>query len=65
MFETFIPRNSVLSEASFYGKPAVLYNINSRGASAYLQLAREIIANNALPAAPPLGPTVMQLGQRV
>ena len=65
MFETFIPRNTVLSEASFYGKPAVLYNINSRGASAYLQLAREIIANNTLPAASSLGPAVMQLGQRV
>ncbi len=44
LFQTSIPKNSALSEASFYGKPAVLFNVNSRGAAAYLSLAREIIA---------------------
>ncbi len=44
MLGTLIPKNTVLSEASFYGKPAILYNVNSRGAAAYLALAREIIA---------------------
>jgi chromosome partitioning protein len=44
MFETIIPKNTILSEASFYGKPAILYNVSSRGAAAYLSLAREIIA---------------------
>jgi chromosome partitioning protein len=44
MFETIIPKNTVLSEASFYGKPAILYNVNSRGSAAYLSLAREIMA---------------------
>lgn len=57
MLETMIPKNTVLSEASFYGKPAVLYNVNSRGAAAYLALAREIIAREdarrAQPAPPP------------
>lgn len=46
MFETTIPKNTVLSEASFYGKPALLYNISSRGAAAYLALARELISRN-------------------
>lgn len=42
MFETVIPRSFALSEASFYGKPALLYDLNSSGAQAYLELAREI-----------------------
>jgi len=65
MFQTLIPRNTILSEASFYGKPAILYNVNSRGSSAYLKLAREIIAKHAPPPASPLQPTVMQLSQQV
>jgi chromosome partitioning protein len=60
MFETFIPRNTILSEASFYGKPAILYNVNSRGASAYLKLAREIMARNNSRVSSPLHPTVLQ-----
>jgi len=47
LFQTSIPKNSALSEASFYGKPAVLFNVNSRGATAYLDLAREIIGRSA------------------
>jgi chromosome partitioning protein len=43
MLPMVIPKNTVLSEASFYGKPAVLYNAGSRGATAYLNLAREIM----------------------
>lgn len=42
IFQTMIPQNTTLAEACFYGKPAVLYNINSQGASAYLDLAGEI-----------------------
>jgi chromosome partitioning protein len=42
MFATMIPKNAALAEACFYGKPAVLYNINSPGAHAYLELAQEI-----------------------
>ena len=48
MFQSIIPKNTILGEASFYGKPAVLYDVNSRGAVAYLALAREIIARQAL-----------------
>ena len=61
MFTTSIPRNTALSEASFYGKPAILYNVNCRGASAYLKLAREILARRA---AAPLRPTVIQLSSQ-
>jgi chromosome partitioning protein len=41
--ETVIPRNVRLAEAPSYGKPVVLYDIKSRGAEAYLQLAREVM----------------------
>jgi len=42
VFRTQIPRNIRLSEAPSYGKPAVLFDIRSRGAQAYLALAREL-----------------------
>ena len=44
VFETQIPRNVRLSEAPSFGKPAVLLDAKSRGAQAYLTLAREIAA---------------------
>lgn len=43
VFETVIPRNIRLAEAPSHGKPIIYYDINSRGAVAYLKLAREII----------------------
>ncbi|MEP0821261.1 MAG: ParA family protein [Ignavibacterium sp.] len=43
MLKTVIPKNTQLVEASFYGKPAVLFNANSKGTLAYLQVAREMI----------------------
>ena len=42
-FKTVIPRNVRLSEAPSHGKPVLLYDITSRGASSYLELAKEII----------------------
>jgi chromosome partitioning protein len=42
-FRTVIPRNVRLSEAPSHGLPVLLYDISSRGASAYLELAKEII----------------------
>jgi chromosome partitioning protein len=47
VLETVIPKNSTLSEASFYGQPAVLYDAHSRGSKAYLWLAGEIIGRTA------------------
>ncbi len=42
VFNTVIPRNVRLSEAPSHGKPVVLYDINSKGAESYLELAAEI-----------------------
>lgn len=42
VFKTQIPRNVRLSEAPSYGKPVALFDLKSRGAQAYLALAREI-----------------------
>lgn len=43
VFESVIPRNVRLAEAPSHGKPVIYYDITSRGAASYLQLAREII----------------------
>lgn len=43
VFRTRIPRNVSLAEAPSFGKPALVYDINSPGAQAYLELAKEII----------------------
>ncbi len=43
MFESVIPRSVRLAEAPSFGKPIVLYDIKSKGAEAYLNLAEEII----------------------
>jgi chromosome partitioning protein len=42
-FETIIPRNVRLSEAPSHGKPIMLYDITSKGAVSYMELAKEII----------------------
>jgi len=46
VFETVIPRNVRLAEAPSHGKPIILYDIRSRGAESYLQLAKEIMAHD-------------------
>lgn len=43
IFKTQIPRNVRLSEAPSYGKPAILFDLKSRGAQAYIALAREML----------------------
>jgi chromosome partitioning protein len=48
VFETTIPRNIRLSEAPSHGKPVLLYDIHSKGAESYLNLAREILANGRI-----------------
>ena len=47
VFETIIPRNVRLGEAPSHGMPAVLYDAKSRGAAAYVALAREMLARRA------------------
>jgi chromosome partitioning protein len=44
VFQTVIPRNVRLGEAPSHGKPVILYDAKSRGAEAYLSLAREVLA---------------------
>ena len=46
VFETVIPRNVRLAEAPSHGKPIILYDIRSRGAESYLQLAKEVMAHD-------------------
>jgi len=48
VFRTIIPRNIRLSEAPSYGKPVLLYDIHSKGAETYLDLAREIMMNGKI-----------------
>jgi chromosome partitioning protein len=44
VFDTVIPRNVRISEASSHGKPIILYDIKSTGAISYIELAREFLA---------------------
>lgn len=44
VFETLIPRSVRLSEAPSFGQPVTLFDPNGRGAAAYQQLAKEVIA---------------------
>jgi chromosome partitioning protein len=43
VFRTVIPRNVRLGEAPSHGMPVIVYDVKSRGAEAYLALAREVI----------------------
>ena len=45
VFETVIPRNVRLAEAPSHGMPVMFYDIHSKGAESYIQLAKEVIAN--------------------
>lgn len=49
VYSTVIPRNIRLGEAPSHGLPAILYDVKSRGSEAYLALAREVLAREALP----------------
>jgi chromosome partitioning protein len=46
LFTTTIPRNIRLAEAPSYGKPALIYDVRSRGAESYIRLAKEILGNS-------------------
>jgi chromosome partitioning protein len=47
VFETIVPRNIRLAEAPSHGLPIFQYDIKSRGAEAYLALAREVLRRAA------------------
>ncbi len=43
VFRSVVPRNVRLAEAPSFGKPIMLYDVRSRGAEAYLGIARELL----------------------
>lgn len=45
VFESVIPRNVRLAEAPSHGMPVMFYDIHSKGADSYMQLAKEVIVN--------------------
>lgn len=47
VFTTVIPRNVRLAEAPSHGKPVLFYDIHSKGAESYVQLAQEVVLNGA------------------
>jgi chromosome partitioning protein len=51
LLRTVIPRNIRLAEAPSYGKPALLYDVRSRGAESYIRLAKELMDKAPKPTA--------------
>lgn len=47
VFDTVVPRNVRLAEAPSFGKPIVLYDVQSIGAQSYIAVAHELIAREA------------------
>lgn len=45
VFQSVIPRNVRLAEAPSFGKPIIFYDVHSKGAEGYTQLAQEVISN--------------------
>ena len=46
VFKAVIPRNIRLAEAPSHGKPIISYDPASKGSEAYIQLAKEVLAND-------------------
>lgn len=46
VYKSIIPRNVRLSEAPSFGEPIIKYDRTSKGADAYISLAKELIKNN-------------------
>jgi chromosome partitioning protein len=46
VFQTVVPRNVRLSESPSHGLPALLYDPSSKGAQAYGELAKEVVAHS-------------------
>ena len=46
--QTTVPRNVRLAEAPSHGKPVLLYDVRSRGAESYIQLAKEILGHSGI-----------------
>ncbi len=48
VFHVVIPRNVRLSEAPSHGKPILLYDVSSKGAQSYFELAKEVLAASSM-----------------
>jgi chromosome partitioning protein len=48
VFKVTVPRSVRLAEAPSFGKPVILYDIRSKGAEAYLELAQELMAHGQM-----------------
>ena len=46
VYKTVIPRNITLVESQSYGKPVLIYDMNSTGATAYIEMAKEFLERN-------------------
>ncbi len=46
--KTTIPRNIRLAEAPSHGKPVLVYDVKSKGAESYIDLAKEILSHSAV-----------------
>jgi len=60
LLKTLIPKNTHLTEASFYGKPSILFNATSKGTLAYLELAHELVEKHQIAQPPIILPAQMQ-----
>jgi chromosome partitioning protein len=47
VFETVVPRNVRVAEAPSHGQPVLLYDVRSRGAEAFIRLAKELIGRQS------------------
>ena len=45
IFKTVIPRSIRLAESPSHGKPIILYDVRSRAAESYIQVAKEVLAH--------------------
>jgi chromosome partitioning protein len=61
ILKTIIPKNTHLTEACFYGKPAVLFDASSKGTLAYLDLARELVERHQTAQPPIVLPSQIQI----
>lgn len=54
VFDTTIPRNIRLAEVPYYGRPVILFDNKSKGATSYIELAKEVLEQEQpnLPSAP-------------
>ena len=48
VFDTIVHRNTKLGEAPSHGETIIMHDVNSTGATNYLNLAREILQNNGM-----------------